>query len=100
MAVGDWPSGAHITVRRGYLNFLSDGAAHIVDVDFDVVLPSGATVFNAGIASFVPYHFSADSTQSIASQSLASMAGLAAREGLNVHLTTGIVHPDGSFTPA
>jgi hypothetical protein len=102
MAVGDWPSGAYISLdgTRGYLNALAQGAAHVADVDYFVVLPSGARVFNGGVAGFVPFHYVADASLSIQSQGMALIAALAASQGLDVHLTTGVVHPDGSFTPA
>jgi hypothetical protein len=102
MASSDWVAGSFISLAgtRGYLNSLDQGAAHVADVDYFVILPSGARVFNGGTDGFVPFHYVADPSLSIQSQGMALIAALAASQGLDVHLTIGVVHPDGSFTPA
>lgn len=100
MAAGDWPSGSYISIRRGYLNQLDQGNARAVDIEYDARLPSGAVIFNGGRASLAPFHFDADGTLTLDSQGLAVLAALAASEGIEVRVATGVMHPDGSFTPS
>lgn len=99
MAIGDWPSGAYIMAGRGYLNGLPAGLVNEVDVDYEVVLPSGARVLNGGVTGFTPFHYVANATLSLTAGMMATVAALAAAEGLDVHMTIGVMHPNGSFTP-
>ena len=96
MAVGDWPAGAFITLanRRGYLNYLAQGDGHTVDVDYDVNLPSGATVFNGG-SPYTPFHFVGDPSAILGTQQQALLKALAAAQGIDVHADQ-IYHPDGT----
>lgn len=100
MATGDWPSGATITLLSGYLPQIAAGQANVAAVDYEVVLPSGATVFNGGRASQAPFQFTGDPTATVSVGAMALVAALAAYEGLNVVMAIGTMSPAGVFTPA
>lgn len=111
MAVGDWGTGAYITLGTGVLPDITSGIANDAALHYQVVLASGKQVQDGGTGTSGPQPFEFSSTgaipqgvvtlqDAINTGGMQLVAALAAYEGLSVHLSNGgVMAPDGTYTP-